>query len=272
MSSQHVPAWQRIVIKQNQKDDEVNDFAEEDPLNITTHLASGSLTKKEKQKLIKGENTSNKVAKKKVKSNDRKKEKLAKDLREEVKRKTVLKDQLRYLIDFYLEKVSEKLPSSVSDLENVKANYPEEKLKKNGDEELGVVDVWKFSKQKQNWLIKHFFNIRELPLEYDELVMQYFKDLKGEALKQSIAEKCRAKIEEWNKYVEQELAKMKDIVEGNDEGAASESQENAEMQENDAGKEKSEETQIIPNKDVASRCLQLLKIWASDDDLALKAF
>lgn len=141
--------------------------------------------------MIRGDNNTNKIAKKKVKSNSRKKEKLAKDVREEIKRKTVLKDQLRYLIDFYLEKVSDKLPDDVQDLENVKINYPEEKLQKKSDEELGVVDVWKFSKQKQNWLIKHFFNVEELPLEYNELIMQYFKDLKGETLKQSISEKCQ---------------------------------------------------------------------------------
>lgn len=272
MSDQHIPAWQRIKIKQTQKEDGNNDFAEEDPLNITTHLATGSLTKKEKQKLIRGDNNTNKIAKKKVKSNSRKKEKLAKDVREEIKRKTVLKDQLRYLIDFYLEKVSDKLPDDVQDLENVKINYPEEKLQKKSDEELGVVDVWKFSKQKQNWLIKHFFNVEELPLEYNELIMQYFKDLKGETLKQSISEKCQKKIEEWNSYVERELVKMKEIVEGNDQEENSEGNEDTEKQVDGDLKKNEEELEIPPNKDVASRCLKLITVWGSDNGQELKTF
>lgn len=271
MSEPHIPAWQRIKIKQEQNQKETSDFADEDPLNITTHLATGSLTKREKQKLIRGDNSTSKIVKKRTKSN-RKKEKLAKDVRDEIKRKTVLKDQLRYLIDFYLEKVSEKLPDEVYSMENVKTNYPEERLKKSKDKDLEVIDVWKFSKQKQNWLIKHFFNIQQLPRQYDELLMQYFKDLKGETLKQSISEKCHNKIEEWNSYVERELEKMKKIVEGSDQEEDSEAAKDTEKQVSEDTKQKEQEPEVPPNKDIASRCLRLLQAWEPEGDLELKSF
>lgn len=271
MSNQHIPAWQRIKIKQTQTDENKTEsgFDEEDPLNITTHLATGSLTRKEKQKLIKGDQNNCRVTKKKVKSSNRKKEKLAKDVRSEIKRKTVLKDQLRYLIDFYLEKSSEELPSVIRDMENIKANYSEEKLNgATGDDANGVVDVWKFSKQKQNWLIKHFFNVEELPVAYDELVILYFKDLKGESLKQSIAEKCHAKINEWNDYVKRELEKIKNIVDGKD-AEEEESKEGEDKKEADNTKEDKQEMEIPPNKDVAQRCIKLLEAWGSNEDLQL---
>lgn len=270
MSGQHIPAWQRIKIKQTQTDEnKAEGFDEEDPLNITTHLATGSLTRREKQRLIKGDQNTSKVVKKKAKTTNRKKEKLAKDVRSEIKRKTVLKDQLRYLIDFYLEKSSEKLPDAIQNLENVKANYSEEKLNKAaGDDNSGIVDVWKFSKQKQNWLIKHFFDVEELPVAYDDLVILYFKDLRGEGLKQSISEKCREKIKEWNDYVQQELDKIKAIVDGKEtESEPSKDGKEEEKKTDKSGED--EALQIPPNRGIAERCLKLLEAWDSAAELQL---
>lgn len=275
MSGQYVPAWQRIKIKQSQQDEngKQTSFEEEDPLNITTHLATGSLTRKEKQRLIRGEQDGGKVTKKKLKSTNRKKEKLAKKVRSEITRKTVLKDQLRYLIDFFLEKSSDHLPEIIKNMDNVKANYSEERLNRtSGNDDNGVVEVWKFSKQKQNWLIKHFFNVDELPIAYNKLVILYFKDLKGEGLKQSISEKCQAKIKEWNAYAQRELDKIKEIVEGKDTAEKeTENGKDGEDQDKESGekKKKDETVEIPPNKEVAERCLELLEAWDSETDLHL---
>ncbi|QLL34481.1 hypothetical protein HG536_0G03430 [Torulaspora globosa] len=272
MSSQHIPAWQRIKIKQTQTDENKAEagFDEEDPLNITTHLATGSLTRREKQRLIKGDQNASRVAKKKAKTTNRKKEKLAKDVRSEIKRKTVLKDQLRYLIDFYLEKSSERLPDAIQNSENVKTNYSEEKLHKAGsDGNSGVVDVWKFSKQKQNWLIKHFCDLEEIPVAYDDLIILYFKDLKGEGLKQSISERCRGKVKEWNDYVQLEMDKIKAIVDGKEMESEQSKEGDEEEKKTDKAKEVEQALQIPPNRDIAQRCLKLLEAWDSAAELQL---
>ena len=47
----HVPAWKRFAIKnKNEGKREIED----DPLNVTTHLATGSLTKKQKKSILNG--------------------------------------------------------------------------------------------------------------------------------------------------------------------------------------------------------------------------
>lgn len=251
MSSQHIPAWQRIVIKKQQQNlEEGADSVNEDPLNITTHLATGTLTKKEKQRIIRGDSTNNskKVTKKKENSN-RKREKLAKDEREDKIRNTVLKDQLRYLIDFYLTKVEDGLPSVLYELQNVKNNYPEEKLLRDDNK---VVEVWKFSKQKQNWLIKHFFKIEEIPVQYDDLLIAYFKDLKSEGVKNTVSTKCHEKIKEWNEYNENQELQMKKLVE----------EKTPDQQSSDDTKP--EAPSIPPNKDIVSRCTKLLEQWQDE--------
>lgn len=255
MSSQHIPAWQRIVIKKQQQNSEDGaNSLNEDPLNITTHLASGTLTKKEKQRIIRGDDTNNnskKVTKKNPSSN-KKREKLARDEREDKIRNTVLKDQLRYLIDFYLTKVEDELPSTLYELQNVKTNYPEEKLQRDDNK---VVEVWKFSKQKQNWLIKHFFKIEEIPLQYDDLLIAYFKNLKSEGVKDTVTTKCHQKIKEWNEYIEMQELQIKQAIE----------EKGHDQQSSDDTKPKEEQpSSIPPNKNIVSRCAKLLKEWQDE--------
>lgn len=277
MPSQHVPAWQRIVIKQQQGKQEGNDFIDEDPLNVTTHLATGTLTKKEKKRIIRGDNANitSRVAKKKINSN-KKREKLNREDRDDKRRKTVLKDQLRYLIDFYLYKVSDDLPEALCSLPNVQSNYPEEALNERKKNDT-VIEIWKFSKQKQNWLIKHFFRTEEIPVEYDELLISYFADLKSEFLRSSLSERCWGNIKEWNDFAEQQELEIKNIVEGNTEEKA-DAQENSQEDEKDVEKtkEKNEETTIPPNKQAVARSVKLLEVWNldkhSENSIELKNF
>lgn len=288
--SEHVPAWKRITIKKNQERDSKDTNAEEDedPLNITTHLATGSLTKKEKQKIIRGEDreSTDLPLNKKAKS-DKKKEKLPKEERN-ARKQNVLKDQLRYLIDFYLSKFSPKnLPDSLSSLSNVKNNYPEKFDNDNREDtnqsESQVVDVWKFSKQKQNWLIKHFFNLDEIPVEYNELLLSYFKELKSPAIKDRVVTSCKAKVNQWNEYIDKQDEKMRKIVEGEDneektqeDGAKQDEDTNEnsvnEKQQEAKGEKKEDEDLIPPNKHIVSRSQELLKLWEVEPVIELKRF
>ncbi|QLG71360.1 hypothetical protein HG535_0B04000 [Zygotorulaspora mrakii] len=266
MTDQHIPAWQRIVIKQQQGKTEDNDFIDEDPLNVTTHLATGTLTKKEKKRIINGRSleTSKKITKKKADAN-RRRDKLTKEEREDKRAKTVLKDQLRYLIEFHLHKISDEIPKELHALPNVQSNYPKHMLDDRKKKDT-VIEIWKFSKQKQNWLIKHFFTISEIPVEYDDILMNYFADLKSDFLRNSLTSKCWDKVKEWNDFAEKEEENIKHIVEADEKEDSTEEQKNEsdgkKEQKSDAEKE---ELIVPPNKDIVSRCVKLLGIWKLDE-------
>lgn len=283
MSENHIPAWKRIALnkqtlKSENKSEEQSqtNVLDDDPLNITTHLSTGNLTKKEKKRIINGENKSSiKKGKRVSKPGTKKKEKLSKEEKNSKKNK-ILKDQLRYLIEFFRTKSESKFPTSILELESVKENYGDS-LTKDESAESGVVEVWKFSKQKQNWLIKHFFNLDEIPSVYNDLLLLYFKDLQGRS-KDELISKCQEKLKQWNDYVEDQETKIKALVE---EEKPSESVDCEKTEEGKKGvdaakKEQKEEQKEIqmPNKELVQRSLKLLKIWKSDDSgqIELKNF
>ncbi|CAH03070.1 RNA-binding ribosome assembly factor RBP95 [Kluyveromyces lactis] len=242
--SEHVPAWKRFQIKKSEEGNQIDD--ELDSLIVSTHLSNGSLSKKEKRRIIRGGNadsksTGNKVAKK---SKDRKREKLAKEDRLK-KKETVLKDQLRYLIDFYTLKLEVELPEAVKELPSVKENVsiisPSEEL---ADKNV-VRDVWKFSKQKQNWLIKHFVITDEIPSAFNPLLVRYFQDLQGGS-KAQLQESCLDVIEKQNKYLEQQKEEMAKIV----LGEATEASKDQEKQSaDDESKDKDVKTEMSKKSD-----------------------
>ena len=189
-----------------------------------------------------------------------------------------MKDQLRYLLDFYKTKVSDDIPKSVLNLENVKINYANDAEAADKEQQSLVVDVWKFAKSKQNWLIKHFFNTEEIPTEYDDILIEYFKDLKGK-MKDDLIQKCLAQIKTWNEYSIAEEQKIKDMVEGGDNKKESKDEEKqvededkstdeVEKDETNNDKDKKEEQPEVvpPSKFVVSRSHKLLTRWVQLED------
>lgn len=273
MDNAHIPAWKRIAIKKQSAENTAtsDDFSTEDPLNVTTHLSTGSLSKKEKKRIINKDldigRTKNKVSKNKK---DKKKLKLPREERMQ-KKQLVLKDQLRYLLDFYKNKISKDIPENVMNLESVKANYAEDEPTE--DDENMVVEVWKFAKSKQNWLIKHFFSIDEIPVEYDDILTVYLRDLKGK-VKEDLEEKCFAQIKAWNNYMIAEQEKIKAMVEKDatkpeEENVSSENEEEKdEKKKNDENEEEKKKTDEVvpPRKDIVHRSQKLLLKWADLED------
>lgn len=272
MENGHIPAWKRIAIKKQSTENagSSDDFSTEDPLNVTTHLSTGTLSKKEKKRIINKDldvgRTKNKVSKNKK---DKKKQKLPREERMQ-KKQLVLKDQLRYLLDFYKNKVSKDIPENVMKLESVKVNYAEDEPVET-DENM-VVEVWKFAKSKQNWLIKHFFSIDEIPIEYDDILVVYLKDLKGK-VKEELKEKCMAQLKAWNNYMIAEQEKIKAMVE-NDAPKADEDKEEEDDSKKEEKKEEKEEEKkdevVPPRKDIVHRSQKLLLKWAELEDSDIK--
>lgn len=276
MSEEHIPAWKRIIVTKTQNLENV-DFLTEDPLNVTTHLASGSLSKKEKKLIINNSDAGLKKTKKKVNKSTRRKEKREKLSKEDnqKKRNKVLKDQLRYLIEFYKTKVDKQLPKNLYQLESVSLNYSKEQ---DEPEDInGVVEVWKFSKQKQNWLLKNLFNVDEIPIQYDNLLLSYFKDIQGRSRK-DLLEKCSTNINEWNAYATEQEEKIKAIIDGSTEDDKSESNDVNKDEDKDEDKDengdennekKVEEKKVeiqMPNKEKVQRSFFLVQNIIKRDD------
>ncbi|CAI4058466.1 hypothetical protein SUVZ_03G0760 [Saccharomyces uvarum] len=270
MPESHIPAWKRIALKkqsvenQNEaKEQNQSNIVDDDPLNITTHLSTGNLTKKEKRRIINGENKIPTKKEKRVsKPGSKKKEKLSREEKNSKKNK-ILKDQLRYLIEFFKTKSETKFPSSVLELESVKENYGDS-LDMVVSADSGVVDVWKFSKQKQNWLIKHFFNLDEIPSVYNDLLLLYFKDLQGRS-KDELISKCQEKLKQWNDYAEDQEEKIKALVEGEKTSEQAKEEQTDEGKEDDEAVKEEQKVEVqMPNKELVQRSLELLQVWKDD--------
>lgn len=263
MSEDHIPAWKRILSK---KQDIPNNSTAvtEDPLNVTTHLATGSLTRKEKKQII-NKNTqnvkskTNKIIKKARRDTSKKrKDKLPKQERQ-LRRNRVLKDQLRYLIEFYRFKQDKNLPKVLYTLESVRVNYPED-MDKDVDESKDVIDIWKFSKQKQNWLLKNILNFEEVPTQYDDLLIKYFQDIQGRS-RTELLDKCRSVLEEWNNYVTKQEEKIASLVEGDNEETDLEKKnddESSETEDKNKDETKTNDELPMPSKERVARCYKLL--------------
>ncbi|CAR30590.1 RNA-binding ribosome assembly factor RBP95 [Lachancea thermotolerans CBS 6340] len=211
----HIPAWKRIAIKSQSPEQTPDETA----LNVTTHLATANLSKREKRRIIRGEPEGGKAKKAANPNKKQKKDKLPREERN-LHKEEVLKDQLRYLIDFYREKVG-KLPATVYEHKPVRAQLgdPQVEDAEEASADAGVVSVWKFSKQKQNWLLKHILDDVQIPACYDDLLYSYFKDLKGGA-RAGLEQACRELLDRNEKAVAAEAARV--------EAAADQEKETAE--------------------------------------------
>lgn len=66
---------------------------------------------------------------------------------------------------------------------------------------------WKFSKQKQNWILKHMFT--EISDErYDQPLLDYIEGLMGSS-RNWVAESARDVVKRWNEFMREDLEKKK---------------------------------------------------------------
>lgn len=187
-----VPAWKRIGL-------EVKKDLEEDPLAITTHLESATVTNKQAKRLNK--------QKRKLEAGEKKPPKRVK-LPKSERGPPPERDQLAYLRQYHEDK-----------------------------------DQWKFSKQKQNWILR---NIRTIPQEYERALVAYLEGLQGGS-RDRVAEEMREVVNKWNvlaaeleKKVERKLAGEAEV---DDEAKAE-------------AKEEKEEEKV--DHDYAVRCRKIL--------------
>lgn len=119
-------------------------------------------------------------------------------------------------------------------------------------------EKWKFSKQKQNWILK---NIEEVPQSYEKSLVVYVEGMQGGA-RERLVINLKKVVEEWNKVAQE----IEDKVNAELYGKKSEEKEEEEKEKEKKEEEKKEESG--PLRDYAVRCNKLLK--ALDEEVELK--
>lgn len=130
---------------------------------------------------------------------------------------------------------------------------------------------WKFSKQKQNWILK---NIKNIPKDYESALQAYLEGLQGGSRKRVVDDLMEV-IKKWNKAAEEAEARVEREIQRqlNGEAASDEDDKNEEGEDTEGNKKAkrtaSEPEEAVPDYDYAKRCGVLVKIL-NDQDVDLK--
>lgn len=103
-------------------------------------------------------------------------------------------------------------------------------------------DTWKFSKSKQNWIIRHVYDTAIIPISYHEYLLNYLEGVKG-GIRDRIVETAQKTINEWNEFMSEKDSSDKEEEKG-------EKEENTEAEKPKKPKKKVE-VKAPPTEDVA---------------------
>lgn len=247
-SEENIPAWKKKINLKQIKESNTNSVPN-DSLKVVKHLSSDTiLSKKDKKSIISQQNKVSKKSKDKIRSKAKMNDKLEKQVHLTT---TFLRDQLKYLIEYYIYKYSvEELPEDVKSQENVQ---------KNMDLNDSAIKSWKFNKNKQIWLLKNCF-VKEdvhsegliIPQVYDAILVEYFINLPKESkIKKDLVEKSWEILKSWNEGVRKQKAYMVKML--NEEGEEKENKGDDEEKE-----AKDDQKVILPHKDIVSRAHKIV--------------
>lgn len=130
---------------------------------------------------------------------------------------------------------------------------------------------WKFSKQKQNWILK---NIKDIPKEYESSLQAYLEGLQGGSRTRVINDLIEV-IKKWNEAAAEAEAKVEREIQRQLSGNTEEETEQ-ENKSNETGVKETSKVKKsqpvkdeIPDYDYAKRCGVLVKIL-HDEDVPMK--
>ncbi|CCE82909.1 Piso0_002670 [Millerozyma farinosa CBS 7064] len=111
---------------------------------------------------------------------------------------------------------------------------------------------WKFSKQKQNWIVKNLENIED---KYEGDLLAYLEGMQGGS-RDRVIESCQNTISRWNDLVEKIEAKLD---QESDPSNNEESDDKADSDGSDTAKASTEPQETV-NRDFVKRCITILKV------------
>lgn len=195
---------------------------EEDPLALTTHLENANLSVKDIKKI-------NKQKRKLQESNNL-------DSKKEPKR--VKKPK------------SERAPPPEKDQLTYLKQYENDR------------EHWKFSKQKQNWILK---NIKSIPKDYESALYLYLSGLQGGSRTRAV-EDLNKVVARWNEVAEIAEKKIEEELERKLRGEETKEDDDKkkEKKENKENKVKQESKEDEVDYDYAHRCRELIKTMTGE--------
>lgn len=117
-------------------------------------------------------------------------------------------------------------------------------------------DNWKFSKQKQNWLLK---NIETIPQEYEAALKTYVDSIQGGA-RLRLEEQLKEVVDEWNTIAK----KLEEKIEAELFGNKKESTEKDDVADKKSDEEERSELKKGPSMQYALKCKVLLDVLLDD--------
>ncbi|CUM66924.1 uncharacterized protein PRCAT00004609001 [Priceomyces carsonii] len=108
---------------------------------------------------------------------------------------------------------------------------------------------WKFSKQKQNWILK---NIENIPSEYEDALKKYLEGLQG-ASRERLVVQLKTVIDKWNDIMRKTEASIEKELEGSEN-----SEDKRELLEKTSDPKLTENTEEKPTYDYVLRCRLLI--------------
>lgn len=123
-------------------------------------------------------------------------------------------------------------------------------------------DSWKFSKQKQNWILKNLYSIGA---DYEEALVVYVNGLQGGS-RDRVVEEARQVVEEWNEFMtegdsedgEAKRDGKEDEIEGESEKSEKSEKDSSKSQKSQKSQKK-ETVEQPPSEDRVRRAKQILQ-------------
>lgn len=119
--------------------------------------------------------------------------------------------------------------------------------------------LWKFSKQKQNWILK---NLETIPATYDEALYEYLEGIQGQ-LRDRLVEQLKEVTTQWNAIAEETQRKVEAELNGEGETATKPNEEDQQKPKSILKKtndKQEQETPKGPKFDWAVKCQKLVEL------------
>lgn len=115
---------------------------------------------------------------------------------------------------------------------------------------------WKFSKQKQNWILK---NLQEIPTKYESALEDYLEGLQGSS-RTRLVDDLKQVVEKYNQAFEKAEAKVEAELEAKLNGTAKPADDEVSEKDDKKPQAKNMPQEEAPNVDYAVRCRNLIKV------------
>lgn len=118
---------------------------------------------------------------------------------------------------------------------------------------------WKFSKQKQNWILKHIFTVCDE--RYDQPLLDYIEGMMGSS-RNWVADDAKDVIKRWNEFMKEDSEKKEKETPESPEDMSSSTESSIKQKQKKASVQKVESK--VPTEKMVRRAKQILEILTGE--------